>query len=519
MGTSLPQWRQRATKLAARVVGISLLFTSTTAGAQSSLNPTLLVNTEAFFQLSAVAGENTSLEFGSSSNYLRFLTTNLFEFSHGIVVNGNANVRGTLSGQSLLVNGTSTLNGATTITGNTRVRGNLSGSTLNVDGTAAVNGATTINGLTTVNANVKVRGNLSGSTLYVDGNSTIRGSESISGTLGVTGNVTTNANLTINNDADSNNAVLTFGNISGNQTVTYSNALQRFEFSRATWINGNLSASGTLATQGNITTRADLTINADNDTNNAVLTFGNNTAAQNLTYNNALQAFTFSRDVRVTGGVRASGNLSGATLTVDGAVTLRGQTYNFPTAQTANGFLRTDGAGNLTWTTSLSSGGSGSVVSLHPEYPGAVYFGSGSAAVGSLSYIYDSANRENAYRWISSRATLQDYWISTRVMVPKNFTSMDANALKFRYRTLTTSAAQNFVSIFMLDTTGAPVTLTGNTGLTSSVANTWATSNIARTGGTFTPGGYITVLVRVSATNAGAANPGYIDINWKTTTP
>lgn len=444
MGTSLPKWRQRATKAVARLVGVSLLFTATSVGAVSSLNPTLLVNTEAFFQIDSGDGSsNIEMQFGNTTNYLRFLTTNLFEFSHGIIVNGNT----------------------------------------------------------------KVRGNLSGSTLRVDGNADVWG------TLGASGSIKTRQNLTINSDSDTNNAVLTFGNQTADQTVTYSNSLQRFEFSKATWVNGNLAASGSLSVQNNITTRADLTINADNDTNNAVLTFGNQTAAQNITYNNAQQLFTFSK------GIRVAGNMSGQTLTVDGALTLRGQTYNFPTAQVANGFLKTDGAGNLSWTTSLASAGSGGIVSLQPEYPGAVYFASGSTAVGSLAYIYDSTNKENAYRWNSTKTALQDYWMSVRVKVPKNFSAWDPTPIKFRYKTLTTSAADNFITVRLLDTTGANVSLTGASSLTSSVANTWTTANITLTGGTFTAGDYVTVLVKVAAKSTGTANPGYIDLQWKTTTP
>lgn len=277
---------------------------------------------------------------------------------------------------------------------------------------------------------------------------------------------------------------------------------------------GGLNASGAILTNAN------LSINSDNGAANAVLSFGNQTAAQTLTYNNLTQRFEFSKDVKVTGNVRATGNISGSTLTVDGAVTLKGITYNAPTNQGANTYLKTDGAGNLTWATVDTANGSGGVLSLHPQYPNAVYAASGSTVIGELTQGADSTNKELYYRWQTDESTLQDYWIWVRVKVPKNFSNWTSAPIQLRYRTLTTSAAVNALTVRLLDTTGASVPVTNGTGLVSSVANTWTTATIGNVNvGTYAPDGYVTVLIKVAATNAGSADAGYLNINWSTTTP
>ncbi len=74
---------------------------------------------------------------------------------------------------------------------------------------------------------------------------------------------------------------------------------------------GSLNASGAILTNGN------LTINSDNGGQDAILTFGN-TVAETLRLNTAADRFEFSDDVRVTGSITATGNLSGNTLTVSG---------------------------------------------------------------------------------------------------------------------------------------------------------------------------------------------------------
>lgn len=155
-------------------------------------------------------------------------------------------------------------------------------------------------------SSISVLGVMSGSRLRVDGNADIQGA------LALTGTLRTDSNITINDDADSNNAILTFGNVSGNQTLTYINAGQRFQLSRGLSVLGIVSGSllrvdgiaavhGALSASGTIRTDANLTLNDDADANDVVLTFGSDTANETLSWINASDRFQFSDDVLVSG--------------------------------------------------------------------------------------------------------------------------------------------------------------------------------------------------------------------------
>ncbi len=221
-----------------------------------------------------------------------------------------------------------------------------------------------------------------------------------------------------------------------------------------------------------------------------------------------------------SGAIRTEGSLSGATLTVDGSVTIRGQTYSFPTSQTANGFLKTDGNGNLSWTTSLGNG-SGNLISLHPEYAGAVYFQSGSTYVGQLTLSGGTTGLENSYVWTSTQGTTQDYWVSVRFRIPDNFSTWDAVApIQLRYKTGVASNANNHVTVRLRDTAGSLVTLTNG----GALANTsWTTAAITgpESAGTWTPKGYGTVYVKLAANSTAGANAaaGFLNLNFETTNP
>lgn len=84
----------------------------------------------------------------------------------------------------------------------------------------------------------------------------------------------------------------------------------RFDFSDDIHVDGNVTGSGGLAIEQNIRAKGNLTLNSDNDTNNAVLTFGNGTLAQSLSFVDADQSFRFSA------GVEVAGSMSGQSLTI-----------------------------------------------------------------------------------------------------------------------------------------------------------------------------------------------------------
>ncbi len=301
------------------------------------------------------------------------------------------------------------------------------------------------------------------------------------------------------------------------KTLVYDIVGGLFKFNDDVRVSGSLSLNegGGLNASGSIATNGTLTINSDREAADAVLTFGNATANKTITFSNANQQFEFNA------GVRTTGNLSGATLTIDGTTRLRGQAYQFPLQGGSSGnVLRTDGAGNLTWGSATTGNSSGNVLSLHPEYPNAVYFSSGSTIVGEFAIGYDETNRGTYYRWNTSQSDIQDYWVAVSVKVPENFASWDPQApVELRLRTTSTSSSNNAITFRMLDTAGAAVSLSNNTALTSSSAATWRTATITRSGGTFTRGGYVILLIKMSAMTGNNTDLGYINLNWSTTIP
>ncbi len=87
------RWMKRALATLALVL-LSLPLSTVEAAT------TLLVNTESFLDIDSGDGTtNKELRFGSSTQTLKFLTTNKFQFSHSLSVLGN------LSGSTLNVDG------------------------------------------------------------------------------------------------------------------------------------------------------------------------------------------------------------------------------------------------------------------------------------------------------------------------------------------------------------------------------------------------------------------------------
>lgn len=351
-----------------------------------------------------------------------------------------------------------------------------------------------VGGNLTATGALSVKRSISGASLRIDGGADIWGTLSASGALKVGGTSTLNGATTITGNTKVR------GNLSGSSLN----------------VDGNANVTGLISATGSIITKQNLTINGDSDTNDAVFTFGNNTANQTLKFMNTAQRFEFSKNLKVNGAI------SGSSLVIDGNVTLRGVQYAFPTSQGgANTFLKNDGAGNLTWGSSAVGNGSGEIISLHPEYTNAIYFASGATAVGQLSESGGTTALDNTYLWTSTRSGIQDYWISVRVRLPDNFSSWDpVKPIEFRYKTGVASAANNHLTVRMKDTAGTDRPLTGGSAL-ANVAFTTASITGPEAGGTWTPKGYFTVYIKLAANSTAGANAaaGFINFNFETTTP
>lgn len=351
---------------------------------------------------------------------------------------------------------------------------------LHIQGNITATGSVFIQNNLTTTGSVTAKTGLSGASIRVSGPAAVHGA------LSASGSVRTDGDLTINDDQTAADAVLTFGNATANQTVKFLNTAQKFQFSKGINVVGTISGSA-LRIDGNANV------------------FGN-----------------FS----TSGSVKAKSGLSGSTLTVDGQVTIKNVNYNFQSGQGSAGtFLKNDGAGNLTWEATTAGNGSGDLISISPIFPNATYFASGSVYIGQLSNNYDTTNRQNYYRWATTKANatyLHNYWIAVRVRVPDNFSSWDpTRPIEMRYRTGQAANTANHVAMRVLDTAGTEVTLTGAGSTGSPLANTsWTTATITGlSSGTYTPKSFMTVLIKVAADNTGSADVGYINLNFETTTP
>ncbi len=335
-----------------------------------------------------------------------------------------------------------------------------------------------------------------------------------SGALAVDGN------MTLNEDNTAADAIITFGNDAGAETLRFSDTINEFLMSDDLRVLGQMSGAS-LSVAGGGVTISDQSATVFNE-------FSQDSDFRIEGDTNANLFFLDASTDRIGLGtatpetrLEVVGTMSGLNLVVSsGGVKINTVQYMFPGTQGgANQTLVNDGYGNLTWGAMSAGNGSGGIFFLQPEYPHAVYFGSGTSAIGQLKLEFDTTNKENYYRWTTTKTAIQDYWISARVRVPDNFSSWDpVKPIEFRYRTNTASAADNHLTVRFLDTANTEIALTGNAALAST---TFATATITgpQAAGTYTAGSYVTVLVKVAATRDDFADAGYVELNWETTTP
>lgn len=444
------------------VIGVSLAPAVTTA----NWDPTLLVNTESFVEIDDGDGStDIELRFGGTTNRLYFdATTNAFTFTKGIIANG------TITGSTLAATGLT----------------NCSNVTTNSDGTLICGGTAALE------AGFDQR--------YINS-----AGDTMTGALVLSG-----ANLTVNNGGNVN---VTGGDITTDQAITGATLGATGTIFAGDDVNvtNDANVGGDVNATGNVNTDGGVTLNADGTADTATLTFGGS-ASETIQFSSG--QFNFSDDVAVTGNVTATGditaagNLSGNSLTVSsGTVGINGVDYVFDDTQgAANTVLQNDGNGNLTWQTISIGDGSGSFISLSPQYTNATYAPDGSNNVGRMKL--DVTGGENYYEWTTTRPTTQDYDINVRFRVPDNFAGWAPNGVQMQYLNGSGSTA----AISVLDTTGAADT--SGTG----PANASGTVNLSPSG-TYTAGGYMTAVIKMAATNAGSAKVGFLNINWLTTTP
>ncbi|MDA1209103.1 MAG: hypothetical protein O2904_03685, partial [bacterium] len=94
--------------------------------------------------------------------------------------------------------------------------------------------------------------------------------------------------------------------------ISEANADERYVQVAGDTMTGGLAihASAGLASTGSIITEGNFTLNSDNAAQDAVVTFGNDAAAETFKFTNTNERFEFSDDVHVTGKLTASGALN-----------------------------------------------------------------------------------------------------------------------------------------------------------------------------------------------------------------
>ncbi|MEZ4087433.1 MAG: hypothetical protein R3B71_03810 [Candidatus Gracilibacteria bacterium] len=160
------------------------------------------------------------------------------------------------------------------------------------------------------------------------------------------------------------------------------------------------------------------------------------------------------------------------------------------------------------------------VLTFYPEYPDATIFQDGSNNKGKLEALYDDANSEHYYSWTTKKNSAQDIDIRFRFPLPADF--LDVNDFTYRYRTGSTTEADNDVEVTVVNVTDAA---TCGSDTTNGSANVWATGTIAEatleagcTGGSaLDAGDIIEIAVKlIDATNAAAtfADIGFLSLGY-----
>ncbi len=153
---------------------------------------------------------------------------------------------------------------------------------------------------------------------------------------------------------------------------------------------------------------------------------------------------------------------------------------------------------------------------LTPEYPNFSLYADGTNNVGTMKADYDNTDDRNYYEWSTKQGSAQDYDIIIQWPIPENFQSWSSSSdeIQLDVKSTTTTAANNKLDITLSDTAGSDVTLTGGTDIASSTADTWRNNyGITFSGGTWTPGGYATMKIKMTATNTNAIQLGEIRFN------
>lgn len=152
-------------------------------------------------------------------------------------------------------------------------------------------------------------------------------------------------------------------------------------------------------------------------------------------------------------------------------------------------------------------------IRLAAEYQNTVLdSGTGSNNSGTMVSTLDLTNRMNFYRWSATPATAQTYDIVTQVPIPQDFSAWAAsNPLSITSRTNHTT--DGVITLELRDSSGTE--RCSFTSLTMGSANSWITNTPScLSSGTYTPGDYLTMRLRMSSKNNAQVDVGNIVLNY-----
>ena len=314
----------------------------------------------------------------------------------------------------------------------------------------------------------------SGTTTTVDGNL-------------ATGNVATDGSVTANNTNGTNVAFDAQLNGTSNAKIL---------------ANGTISGTALQAASLDTITASSLTIGASNATD---VTIGN--AVNNITttiLGTTIIKPTSGHDSTVAFQLQRAGG--SAMLTADST----NQTITLGDSASANKIVISTATGQLT---KYGNARDTRTIRLAAEYQNAVLDnGTGSNNSGTMLSSLDLTNRMNFYRWTATQATPQTYDIVTQVPIPQDFSAWSAST-PISISTRTSNTSNGGASIELRDSTG---TVRCNfTTLSMGSINTWTTQTPnCLSAGTYSPGDYMTLRIRMSAANNANVDVGNIVLNY-----
>jgi hypothetical protein len=153
-------------------------------------------------------------------------------------------------------------------------------------------------------------------------------------------------------------------------------------------------------------------------------------------------------------------------------------------------------------------------IQLMPEYANSVLDpGSGSNNTGSLTAKLDLTTRRNYYKWTTTQGTAQSYDVVVQVPIPSDFSAW-ASTTPISIDTYTSNISTGPITIEARDTAGTVVTGINFAAVTPTATTAWQTRSAGTISGTYTPGGYMTLRIRMVSPTSGDVRISNIKMDY-----